>query len=210
MARYAGSKASIARLTISTEPLDQLVDQIRKCTLCEGLPLGPKPIVQASTSARILIVGQAPGRITHAKGRAFDDASGKRLREWLNVTEDVFYDPEKIAIVPMGFCFPGVGKGGDAAPRPECARHWRRPLLDAMPGVQLSILLGRHALEWHLGVGKDEKLTETVQNWREYWPQYLPMPHPSPRNNRWLKQNPWFSEEVIPVLQQRVQSLLRD
>lgn len=210
MARYAGSRASIARIPISAEPLDQLVDQIRKCTLCEGLPLGPKPIVQASTSARILIVGQAPGRITHAKGRAFDDASGKRLREWLDVTEDVFYDPAKIAIVPMGFCFPGVGAGGDAAPRPECARHWRRPLLDAMPGIQLSVLLGRHALEWHLGVGKNATLTETVQNWRAYWPQYLPMPHPSPRNNRWLKRNPWFADGVIPVLQHRVRSLLGD
>lgn len=197
-------------MPISAEPLDQLVGQIRKCTLCEGLPLGPKPIVQASTNARILIVGQAPGRITHAKGRAFDDASGKRLREWLDVTEDVFYDPEKIAIVPMGFCFPGAGAAGDAAPRPECARHWRRPLLDAMPGIQLSILLGRHALNWHLGTNKNATLTETVQNWRAYWPQYLPLPHPSPRNNRWLKRNPWFADDVIPVLQHRVRSLLGD
>lgn len=197
-------------MSISVEPLDQLVSQIRKCTLCEGLPLGPKPIVQASTSARILIVGQAPGRITHVKGRAFDDASGKRLREWLGVREDVFYDPAQIAIVPMGFCFPGVGTGGDAAPRPECARHWRRPLLDAMPGIQLSILLGRHALDWHLGSGKNVTLTETVQNWRAYWPDYLPLPHPSPRNNRWLKRNPWFAQDIIPVLQDRVRCLLGD
>lgn len=192
----------------SAESIDQLVAQIRKCTLCANLPLGPKPIVQASAGAKILIVGQAPGRITHAKGRPFDDASGKRLRAWLGVTEDIFYDPAKIAIVPMGFCFPGSGGGGDAAPRPECARHWRQPLLDAMPGIQLSILLGRHALDWHLGTGKLVTLTETVQNWRAYWPQYLPLPHPSPRNNRWLKRNPWFADDVIPVLQQRVHALL--
>ena len=173
------------------------------------MPLGPKPIVQASSTARILVVGQAPGRITHAKGRPFDDASGQRLRAWLGVTEDVFYDPDKIAIVPMGFCFPGSGTGGDAAPRPECALHWRRPLLDAMPQVELSILLGRHALEWHLGTGKTATLTQTVQNWRRYWPQNLPLPHPSPRNNRWLKRNPWFVEEVIPILQERVGTLLR-
>jgi uracil-DNA glycosylase len=185
-----------------------LVQQIRKCTLCDNLPLGPKPIVQASASARILIVGQAPGRITHAKGRPFDDASGQRLRQWMGVTEDVFYDPAKIAIVPMGFCFPGGGKGGDAAPRPECARHWRRPLLDAMPQVELSILLGRHALEWHLGTGKTATLTQTVQNWRAYWPQNLPLPHPSTRNNRWLKRNPWLVDEVIPALQNRVRALL--
>lgn len=164
--------------------------------------------MQASSTARILIVGQAPGRITHVKGRPFDDASGQRLRAWLGVTEDVFYDPTRIAIVPMGFCFPGTGAGGDAAPRPECALHWRRPLLDAMPQVELSILLGRHALEWHLNVGKTDTLTQTVQNWRAYWPQNLPLPHPSPRNNRWLKRNPWFLEDVIPILQDRVKTLL--
>lgn len=192
----------------SAEHLDQLVAQIRKCALCADLPLGPKPIVQASVDAKILIVGQAPGRITHAKGRPFDDASGKRLRSWLGIPEDVFYDPAKIAILPMGFCFPGSGSGGDAAPRPECARHWRRPLLDAMPQVELSILLGKHALDWHIGNRDGANLTDTVRNWQQYWPQNLPLPHPSPRNNRWLKRNPWFEAEIIPVLQHRVRQLL--
>lgn len=192
----------------SAESIDQLVTQIRTCSLCTDLPLGPKPIVQASADAKILIVGQAPGRITHAKGRPFDDASGKRLRAWLGVSEDVFYDPAKIAIVPMGFCFPGAGRGGDAAPRPQCARHWRRPLLDAMPQVELSILLGGYALDWHIGNRDGANLTETVRNWRQYWPQNLPLPHPSPRNNRWLKRNPWFETDVIPVLQSRVRTLL--
>lgn len=192
----------------SAESIDQLVTQIRRCSLCTDLPLGPKPIVQASADAKILIVGQAPGRITHAKGRPFDDASGKRLRAWLNVSEDVFYDSAKIAIVPMGFCFPGAGRGGDAAPRPQCARHWRRPLLDAMPQIELSILLGGYALDWHIGNRDGANLTETVRNWRQYWPQNLPLPHPSPRNNRWLKRNPWFETDVIPVLQSRVRTLL--
>jgi uracil-DNA glycosylase len=194
----------------SAEHIDQLVAQIRKCTLCADLPLGPKPIVQASVDAKILVVGQAPGRITHVKGRPFDDASGKRLRTWLGVAEDVFYDPTKIAIIPMGFCFPGTGKGGDAAPRPQCARHWRRPLLDAMPRVELSILLGKHALDWHIGSRDGANLTDTVRNWREYWPENLPLPHPSPRNNRWLKRNPWFEAEIIPVLQSRIRQLLGD
>lgn len=192
----------------SAESIDQLVTQIRKCSLCTDLPLGPKPIVQASADAKILIVGQAPGRITHAKGRPFDDASGKRLRAWLGVSENVFYDPAKIAIVPMGFCFPGAGRGGDAAPRPECARHWRRPLLDAMPQVELSILLGAYALDWHIGNRDGANLTETVRNWQQYWPQNLPLPHPSPRNNRWLKRNPWFETDIIPMLQSRVRTLL--
>lgn len=194
----------------SAESIDQLVTQIRTCSLCTDLPLGPKPIVQASADAKILIVGQAPGRITHAKGRPFDDASGKRLRAWLGVSENVFYDPAKIAIVPMGFCFPGAGRGGDAAPRPECARHWRRPLLDAMPQVELSILLGAYALDWHIGNRDGANLTETVRNWQQYWPQNLPLPHPSPRNNRWLKRNPWFETDIIPMLQSRVRTLLDD
>lgn len=192
----------------SSKSIDQLVTQIRKCSLCTDLPLGPKPIVQASADAKILIVGQAPGRITHAKGRPFDDVSGKRLRAWLGVSEDIFYDPAKIAIVPMGFCFPGAGRGGDAAPRPECARHWRRPLLDAMPQVELSILLGAYALDWHIGNRDGANLTETVRNWQQYWPQNLPLPHPSPRNNRWLKRNPWFETDIIPMLQSRVRTLL--
>ena len=164
--------------------------------------------MQASADASILIVGQAPGSKTHEKGRPFDDASGKRLREWLGVTEIQFYDPRLFAIVPMGFCYPGTGKGGDMPPRPECAPAWRRPLLEAMPTIELTLVLGQYALDWHIGAARSKTLTATVQRWREFWPALLPLPHPSPRNIRWLKANPWFEAGVIPVLQERVQKLL--
>lgn len=187
---------------------DSLLGDIRNCTICEGLPLGPRPILQMHPDARLLIVGQAPGRLTHKKGVPFDDPSGKRLRQWLGVDREIFYNRQKLAIVPMGFCFPGTGKSGDLPPRPECEEAWRRPVLQALPNIELTIILGSFALDWHLGAGKLKTLTQTVQNWQQYWPQYLPLPHPSPRNIRWFKQNPWFEENVIPVLQGRVQQLL--
>lgn len=188
--------------------LDELLANIRSCAICKNLPLGPQPLLQASASARVLIVGQAPGSKTHAKGRPFDDASGKRLREWLGVTEAQFYDPRLFAIIPMGFCYPGTGKGGDLPPRPECAPAWRKPLLKALPNIQLTLVLGQYALDWHLGEKKSGTLTETVQRWREFWPDHLPLPHPSPRNIRWFKTNPWFETDVIPALQDRVRSLV--
>ncbi len=195
-------------MTSGQPSLDALLSDVRACTICKGLPLGPDPLLQAAGSARILIAGQAPGRKTHEKGRPFDDASGKRLRQWLGVTEDQFYDPDLFAIIPMGFCFPGTGSGGDLPPRAECAPQWRQPLLDKLPGIELTLVLGQYALDWHLGPRKSRTLTETVRRWEEFWPATLPLPHPSPRNIRWFRANPWFEDEVIPVLQQRVQALL--
>ncbi|MEH6701503.1 uracil-DNA glycosylase family protein [Parasphingorhabdus sp.] len=191
-----------------SDPLTNLLGQVRACTICSGLPLGPKPLLQADRAAQILIVGQAPGSKTHEKGRPFDDLSGKRLRQWLGVTEDQFYDPRLFAIIPMGFCFPGTGKGGDLPPRPECASAWREPLMQALPNVKLTLMLGQYALDWHLGEKKSRTLTETVQRWQEFWPGHLPLPHPSPRNIRWFKANPWFEADVIPVLQERVGKLI--
>ncbi|MEW4467503.1 uracil-DNA glycosylase family protein [Parasphingorhabdus sp. JC815] len=188
--------------------LDKLITQVRACTICKGLPLGPRPLVQAGSTAKILIVGQAPGRKTHEIGRPFADQSGKRLRAWLGVSEEQFYDPALFAILPMGFCFPGTGKGGDLPPRPECAPQWRKPLLDLLPDIELTLILGQYALDWHLGSAKSKTLTQTVKRWQEFWPNALPLPHPSPRNIRWFKANPWFEAEVIPALQKRVAGLI--
>lgn len=192
----------------NSHSLDELLARVRACTICAGLPLGPRPILQASANARILIVGQAPGSKTHAKGRPFDDASGNRLREWLGVTEDQFYDPRLFAILPMGFCYPGTGTGGDLPPRTECAPAWRRPLLAALPAIELTLVLGQYALDWHVGDARSKTLTETVRRWQEFWPTLLPLPHPSPRNIRWFRANPWFEAEVIPVLRDRVRDLI--
>ncbi|MEH6790078.1 uracil-DNA glycosylase family protein [Parasphingorhabdus sp.] len=192
----------------NSRDLDKLVATVRSCTICTGLPLGPKPILQASAGARILLVGQAPGSKTHAKGRPFDDASGKRLRDWLGVSEAQFYDPDLFAILPMGFCYPGTGTGGDLPPRPECAPAWREPLLQAMPAIELTLVLGQYALDWHIGDSRSKTLTETVRRWREFWPDLLPLPHPSPRNIRWFRANPWFEDEILPVLRERVKGLI--
>lgn len=188
--------------------LDTVSADIKACQLCKDLPLGPKPIFQIGTSAKILIAGQAPGSKTHAKGRPFDDQSGIRLRKWLGVSDAQFYDPEIFAIVPMGFCFPGTGKGGDLPPRIECEAAWRRPVLELLPKIELTLILGQYALDWHVGDMKSKTLTDTVKRWQEFWPDNLPLPHPSPRNIRWFKANPWFEVDVIPHLQKRVQSLI--
>ena len=188
----------------ASAPANILAAKIQACTLCEGLPLGPRPIVQFSSKAKILIVGQAPGRITHAKGIPFDDPSGERLRAWLGVDRDVFYDDQKLAIVPMGFCFPGSTKGGDLPPRSECAPAWREQILNTLDSVELTLIIGRHAIDWHLQKFGKSTVTEAVSAWKHVWPQQLILPHPSPRNNRWLKQNSWFEQEVIPTLQTRV------
>ncbi|MBA5775892.1 uracil-DNA glycosylase family protein [Stappia sp. F7233] len=188
--------------------IEGLLRDVRACTLCAGLPLGPRPILQAAEGARILIAGQAPGRKAHERGLPFDDASGDRLRAWLGVDRDTFYDASKIAILPMGFCFPGTGKSGDLPPRPECAPQWRRTLLDALENVELTLVIGQYAQAWHLGARQSDNLTKTVQDWRSFWPQLLPLPHPSPRNLRWFKQNPFFETDILPVLQDRVKSLI--
>jgi uracil-DNA glycosylase len=190
--------------------LNKLVKEIRSCTLCaKHLPLGPRPIIQVSRSSKILIVGQAPGSRVHETGIPFNDPSGDRLREWMGIDKEVFYNDKKIALVPMGFCFPGTGKSGDLPPRPECADTWRVKLLEQLPNVELTIIVGQYAQAWHLVNGNKENLTETVMSWKDYWPKAIPLPHPSPRNNIWLKKNPWFEEEVLPSLQGRVKAVLK-
>lgn len=185
-----------------------LLDDIRHCRLCaDHLPLGPRPVVQASASARLLIAAQAPGRRVHETGLPFNDPSGDRLRAWLNVDRDRFYDPSQIAIVPMGFCFPGTGRSGDLPPRPECADTWRSALLAQLTGVELTLVIGQYAQAWHLP-DKPRTLTETVKAWRRWAPSIIPLPHPSPRNNLWLRRNPWFEAEVVPMLQTRVAELV--
>lgn len=192
------------------EPSSSLFAEIRTCTICSDLPLGPRPILQFSSTAKLLIVGQAPGRITHHKGIPFDDPSGDRLRAWLGITKDVFYDSKKIAIVPMGFCFPGTGKSGDLPPRTECAAAWRNKVLTEVQQVELTMVIGRYAIDWHLPEFSAQTVTNAVKSWSNVWPQKLILPHPSPRNNRWLKLNPWFEQDIIPALQDRVRTMFGD
>lgn len=194
----ANEPAAAARLHL-------LLKEVRACTLCAAqLPLGPRPVVQVAAGARILIAGQAPGSKVHASGVPFDDASGERLRQWMGLDRETFYDPQRVAILPMGFCYPGTGRSGDLPPRRECAPQWRARLLQAMPNIQLTLVIGQYAMAWHLPNRGAQSLTDTVRNWRDHWPALLPMPHPSPRNNLWLKANPWFLADVVPALQTRV------
>lgn len=194
---------------VSRSGFTALARNIRACTLCaEHLPLGPRPVLQISPTARLLIAGQAPGRKVHASGIPFDDASGDRLREWLGLDRETFYDARRVAILPMGFCYPGTGKSGDLPPRPECAPAWRDKILSQLPAVSLTLVIGQYAMAWHLGPRARPSLTETVQSWREFAPQLWPLPHPSPRNNIWLKKNPWFAREVLPELQRQVKVAL--
>lgn len=187
----------------------QLIEQVSKCVICEPhLPLGARPVIQFNPNARILITGQAPGIKVHETGVPFNDASGNRLREWLGLTRDEFYDANNIAILPMGFCYPGKGKTGDLPPRKECAPAWREQLLAALPNIELTIVLGKYAQAYHLPDTKKMPLTELVKSWREYWPNYLVLPHPSPRNNIWLKKNPWFEQDVLPELDKRIATIL--
>ena len=189
--------------------LDELLLQIRACRLCEKyLPLGPRPVLRASASARLLIASQAPGTRVHASGIPWDDASGKRLREWMQVDTETFYDETRVAIVPMGFCYPGRAGSGDAPPRPECRATWHPQLIPLLPKVELSLLIGRFAQDYWLGASRKPTLTETMRAWRDYLPRYLPLPHPSPRNIAWFKANPWFEAEVLPTLRTRLQKLL--
>ena len=189
--------------------LETLAEAVRACTACTAhLPLGPRPVLQVHPGARILIAGQAPGRKVHESGVPFDDASGHRLRQWMGVTRETFDDASRIAILPMGFCFPGTGRSGDLPPRPECAPLWRQRLLDQMRQIELTLVIGDYAQRWHLPDAESKNVTDTVAAWRGRWPTVLPMPHPSPRNNIWLKINPWFVAEVVPALQSRVAALL--
>lgn len=191
--------------------LAQLLSTVRQCRACEPhLPLTPRPILQAGEGARILIVGQAPGLRAHLSGTPWDDASGERLRSWMGIDAASFYDASRIAIVPMGYCYPGRGRGGDLPPRRECAALWLDHLLARLPHIELTLLVGLHAQRHFLRARRKQSLTETVRAWRDYAPAYLPLPHPSARNTPWFQRNPWFEHELLPVLQERVKSLLAD
>lgn len=193
---------------------------IAACRICvdspDGPPLphAPRPVLRVSSTARLCVCGQAPGTRVHASGVPFNDPSGDRLRHWMGISREDFYDDSRVAIVPMGFCFPGLdANGGDLPPRKECARTWRTKLFDALPRFDLILLIGRHAQKWHLGRDARPTLTETVADWARYAerdgkPRHLPLPHPSWRNTGWLKRNPWFEAEVVPYLRAEVRRLL--
>ena len=197
--------------------LDALLKEVRACRQCVTAPVGeplphePRPVLQVASSARILIAGQAPGTRVHASGRPFTDPSGDRLRDWLGVDNDIFYDEKRIAIIPMGFCFPGLDqKGGDLPPRKECAPLWRNRLMAALPELKIKILVGQYAQAWYLRERAKKSLTETVAAWRDFAPDFFPTPHPSWRNNSWLKKHPWFDAELLPELQKRVAEVLSE
>ena len=189
--------------------LDALLTEIRACRLCEAaLPLGPRPVLQVGHGARVLIVSQAPGTRVHESGVPFNDASGIRLRHWMGVDRTTFYDTASVAIMPMGFCYPGRGVSGDLPPRKECSATWHPKLMPHLRGVGLTLLVGHYAQAWFLGERRQRTLTDTVRAWRDYAPAYFPMPHPSPRNQLWLRANPWFEEEVVPELRARIAAIL--
>ena len=190
---------------------DSLLSDIRNCQICaSALPHEPRPVIRAKSSATLCIAGQAPGTRVHKSGKPFTDPSGDRLRDWMGVTEEEFYDDRKIAIVPMGFCFPGLDdKGGDLPPRKECAEEWRNRVFEHLGDVHVTLLVGQYAQKWHLGKARRKTLTETVSCWRDYLPQYLPLPHPSWRNNAWIKKNPWFEQELLPELRALVSTALK-
>lgn len=195
---------------MSRATFNALLRDIRACRVCAAhLPHEPRPVVRARPTARLCIVGQAPGTRVHASGMPFTDPSGDRLRSWLGVDEAAFYDERRVAIVPMGFCFPGLdAKGGDLPPRRECAPLWRERLFAELKEIKLTLVVGSYAQAWHLKGRKKASLTETVKAWREYGPQYIPLPHPSWRNNAWVKKNPWFESELLPELRRRVAKVL--
>jgi uracil-DNA glycosylase len=188
--------------------LNRLLGEVRACRACEQqIPLEPRPILVATTSARLLIVGQAPGVRAHNSGTPWNDSSGDRLRQWMGIDRESFYDERRVAIIPMGYCYPGRGRSGDLPPRRECSTLWLDQLLEHLPRVQLTLLVGQYAQRHYLGSRRKPTLTETVRAWREYQPTYLPLPHPSGRNNAWLRHNPWFEAEVLPVLRRSCRRL---
>jgi uracil-DNA glycosylase len=199
---------SPARLPSPADQLAALLAEIRACTRCAAvLPLGPRPVVRAAASARILLVGQAPGTKVHATGISFNDPSGDQLRRWLGLDRATFYDESRIAIMAVGLCYPGTGPNGDLPPRPECAPLWHPRLRALLPRLALTLLIGSHAVAYYLG-RQPGSLADTVRRWREFAPDFLPMPHPSPRNRNWLKTNPWFEAELVPEIRRRVHALL--
>jgi len=192
------------------QEFSQLLTKVPACEVCTAdLPLGPRPIVKMAPTSKVLIIGQAPGTKVHESGVPWDDKSGDRLREWLNLPKDTFYDEGQIAIMPMGFCYPGVDKnGGDKPPRPECAPLWHEALLACLPNIELTLLIGAYAQKRYLGKDREKSMTATVANWANYAPNYVPLPHPSWRNTFWLKKNPWFETDLLPVLRAKVGALV--
>lgn len=190
------------------ESWETLLSRMAACRVCEGGIPEPRPVFRLSPTARILVVGQAPGRKVHATGIPWNDPSGDRLRDWMGLTRDEFYDVSKIAILPMGLCYPGHGPGGDLPPRPECAPLWHPLIWNHLTNIALVLLIGVYAHRYYLGDAAKAKVTDTVAAWASYGPRYLPTVHPSPRNKRWFKVNPWFEQDVVPVVRQRVAELL--
>jgi uracil-DNA glycosylase len=200
--------------TMEVATLCELAARAKRCRICVERPLSvplphaPRPVFSISARARILVAGQAPGKRVHESGTPFADRSGDRLREWMGVTTAEFYDPDRIAFLPMGFCFPGNDRhGGDLPPRRECAPAWREPMLELMPEIELVLAIGQYAQTWHLGLGRGSSLTETVRDWRRHMKRkVLPLPHPSWHNTNWLKRNPWFEAELLPALRTEIRS----
>lgn len=189
--------------------MEDLLREIRQCRICESsLPHLPNPILSCSTTSKILIIGQAPGRRVHESSVPWDDPSGRQLRSWLGISSDDFYNEEKVALVPMGFCYPGKGKTGDLPPRKECAEAWHHQLLNALKGVELTILIGQYAQKHYLKSDFNQNLTETVRAFETYLPTTIPLPHPSPRNRFWLSKNPWFEKELVPALKKMIAHIL--
>lgn len=190
--------------------MQKLISEIKKCTFCEPhLDLGAKPIVSFTENSKILLISQAPGRIAHEKNLAWDDASGKVLRKWLNISFDDFYNPDNFAILPLGFCYPGKGKTGDKPPRKECAPLWQHKVMQNFKNVKLKILIGGYSQNYYLPKFKKQNLTNKVQNYQQFLPEFFVLPHPSPRNRFWMQKNPWFEKGVIPELQERVASIIK-
>ncbi|MEO9483689.1 MAG: uracil-DNA glycosylase family protein [Ekhidna sp.] len=189
--------------------MEELLSEIKKCTICiDKLELGANPVLAAHPKSRIAIIGQAPGSIVHKSGIPWDDKSGERLRDWLAIDNSLFYNPEKIALIPMGFCYPGKGKTGDLPPTPECAPQWHNMLFNEMNDLKLVILIGTYAQSYYLKERRKKTLTETVKNYAEYLPDFFVLPHPSPRNNIWIKKNQWFEKELVPELKRQVNKVL--
>ena len=186
------------------------IEEIKQCRICEAhLPMGPRPVFRIHPEAKIAIISQAPGRKVHLSGIAWADQSGDRLRDWLGVDKDTFYNTPHFAIIPMGFCYPGKGKSGDLPPRKECAPQWHSTLWKMLPNIELSLIIGQYAQKYYLGSNRKKNLTETVRSYEEYLPKYIPLPHPSPINIRWRRKNEWFEEDVVPIVRQKVQAIIQ-
>jgi len=194
---------------LASKTFNALIKSVRECTLCANdLEHSVRPVLQINPGARILIAGQAPGSKVHASGIPFDDASGNRLREWMGINRETFYNENCVAILPMGFCYPGKGRSGDLPPIPLCAQTWRDKLIQTMPNIALTLVIGQYAQAWHLPF-QHKTLTDTVRHWKAYDTNLMPLPHPSPRNNIWLKKNEWFERDVLPTLQSRIVQALK-